>query len=67
MTGQRAARLRPEVRCDLPGDHRSRTARSTIEVHSRPTDLTLSIATINAWNRLSIAARLTPGTYGDAT
>jgi AhpD family alkylhydroperoxidase len=26
-------------------------------------DLTLSIATINAWNRLSIAARLTPGTY----
>jgi AhpD family alkylhydroperoxidase len=26
-------------------------------------DLTLAIATINAWNRLSIAARLTPGTY----
>ncbi|HVX89364.1 MAG TPA: carboxymuconolactone decarboxylase family protein [Gemmatimonadales bacterium] len=26
-------------------------------------DLTLTIATINAWNRLSIAARLTPGTY----
>jgi alkylhydroperoxidase family enzyme len=26
-------------------------------------DLTLAIAGINAWNRLSIAARLTPGTY----
>jgi AhpD family alkylhydroperoxidase len=26
-------------------------------------DLTLAIATINAWNRLSIAARTTPGTY----
>jgi alkylhydroperoxidase family enzyme len=30
-------------------------------------DLTLSSATVNAWNRLSIAARLTPGTYGDTT
>ncbi|HEX2834257.1 MAG TPA: carboxymuconolactone decarboxylase family protein [Thermoanaerobaculia bacterium] len=29
-------------------------------------DLTLSIAAINAWNRLSIAARLTPGTYQPA-
>jgi AhpD family alkylhydroperoxidase len=26
-------------------------------------DLTLAVATINAWNRLSIAARLVPGTY----
>lgn len=26
-------------------------------------DLTLAIATINAWNRLSIAARLQPGSY----
>ena len=26
-------------------------------------DLTLCVATINAWNRLSIAARLKPGTY----
>ena len=26
-------------------------------------DLTLAVATINAWNRLSIAARLPPGTY----
>jgi len=26
-------------------------------------DLTLAIATINAWNRLSIAARLVPGRY----
>ena len=26
-------------------------------------DLTLAIATINVWNRMSIAARATPGTY----
>jgi AhpD family alkylhydroperoxidase len=26
-------------------------------------DLTLAVATINAWNRLSIAGRATPGTY----
>jgi AhpD family alkylhydroperoxidase len=29
-------------------------------------DLTLAVATINAWNRLSIAARLRPGTYQPA-
>jgi AhpD family alkylhydroperoxidase len=29
-------------------------------------DLTLAIAAINAWNRLSIAARLTPGGYQPA-
>jgi len=29
-------------------------------------DLTLAISSINAWNRLSIAARLTPGTYKPA-
>jgi alkylhydroperoxidase family enzyme len=26
-------------------------------------DLTLAVAAINAWNRLSIAGRLTPGAY----
>ncbi len=26
-------------------------------------DLTLAVATINAWNRLAISARATPGTY----
>jgi AhpD family alkylhydroperoxidase len=30
-------------------------------------DLTLAVATINAWNRLSIAARLVPGGYQPAT
>jgi AhpD family alkylhydroperoxidase len=30
-------------------------------------DLTLVVATINAWNRLSIAARLVPGTYQATT
>jgi AhpD family alkylhydroperoxidase len=29
-------------------------------------DLTLAIATINAWNRLSVAGRLIPGTYQPA-
>jgi alkylhydroperoxidase family enzyme len=29
-------------------------------------DLTLAIATINAWNRLSIASRTVPGTYKPA-
>jgi AhpD family alkylhydroperoxidase len=29
-------------------------------------DLTLAVAAINAWNRLSIAARLHPGTYQPA-
>ncbi len=29
-------------------------------------DLTLAVATINAWNRLSIAARIRPGTYQPA-
>jgi len=29
-------------------------------------DLTLAVATINAWNRLSIAGRTTPGTYQPA-
>ena len=29
-------------------------------------DLTCAVATINAWNRLSIAARLTPGAYQPA-
>ncbi len=29
-------------------------------------DLTLAVAAINAWNRLSIAARLTPGAYQPA-
>jgi AhpD family alkylhydroperoxidase len=29
-------------------------------------DLTLTVATINAWNRLSIAARLVPGNYQPA-
>lgn len=30
-------------------------------------DITLAVATINAWNRLSIAARLVPGNYQAAT
>jgi alkylhydroperoxidase family enzyme len=29
-------------------------------------DLTVAVATINAWNRLAIAARTPPGTYEPA-
>jgi AhpD family alkylhydroperoxidase len=29
-------------------------------------DLTLAVATVNSWNRLSISARLVPGTYQPA-
>ena len=29
-------------------------------------DLTVAVATINAWNRLSIAGRIVPGTYEPA-
>jgi len=29
-------------------------------------DLTLAVTAINSWNRLSIAARTTPGTYQPA-
>jgi alkylhydroperoxidase family enzyme len=29
-------------------------------------DLTVAVADINAWNRLAIAARITPGTYRPA-
>jgi AhpD family alkylhydroperoxidase len=38
----------------------------TVQPHFADTelaDLTLAIATINAWNRLSIASRLVPGNY----
>lgn len=31
--------------------------------HAEIADLTLAIGTVNLWNRLSIAARLTPGSY----
>jgi alkylhydroperoxidase family enzyme len=30
-------------------------------------DLTLAVATINAWNRIAIAARTVPGTYRPPT
>jgi AhpD family alkylhydroperoxidase len=30
-------------------------------------DLTLAVATINAWNRLAVSARTTPGTYQPAS
>jgi alkylhydroperoxidase family enzyme len=52
-----------------------REARATDEVYETArtqfsekelADLTLAIATINAWNRLAIAARTVPGTYQPA-
>ena len=46
--------------------HASDSIYDTVRLHfseKELSDLTLALATINAWNRLSIAARLTPGAY----
>ena len=50
----------------VAGDHVPDAVYDAVRPHFSDTDLsdlTLAVATINAWNRLSIAARLTPGTY----
>jgi AhpD family alkylhydroperoxidase len=67
---ERAALLWAEAVTDLGDGHVSD------DVHERVRrffderelcDLTLAVAAINAWNRLSIAARLVPGGYVPAT
>ena len=48
----------------VAGDHVPDAVYDVVRPHFSDTDLsnlTLAVATINAWNRLSIAARLTPG------
>ena len=67
---ERAALAWTEAVTLIAGDHVPDTMFEAVRVHFDPkelADLTLAIAAVNAWNRLSIAARLTPGTYQPAT
>jgi len=63
---ERAALAWAEAVTLVAGDHVPDAVYDAVRPHFSDTDLsdlTLAVATINAWNRLSIAARLTPGTY----
>ena len=53
----------------VAGDHVPDSVYSEVQPHfgeKELADLTLAVAAINAWNRLSIAGRLVPGTYQSA-
>jgi AhpD family alkylhydroperoxidase len=63
---ERAALAWAEAVTLVAGDHVPDAVYDAVRPHFSDRDLsnlTLAVATINAWNRLSIAARLTPGTY----
>ena len=67
---ERAALAWAEAVTFVANGHVPDEAHASVRPHFSETelaDLTLAGATINAWNRLSIAARLTPGTYQPAT
>ena len=67
---ERAALAWAEAVTLLAGDHVPDAVYDAVRPHFNEgelSNLTLAVATINAWNRLSIAARLTPGTYQPAT
>ena len=66
---ERAALAWTEAVTLIATDHASDAVYAAVRPHfddKTLADLTLAISTINAWNRLSIAARLTPGTYQPA-
>jgi AhpD family alkylhydroperoxidase len=66
---ERAALAWTEAVTFVANGHAPDTVHDEARAHFSETelaDLTLAAATINAWNRLSIAARLTPGTYKPA-
>ena len=66
---ERAALAWTEAVTLIATDHASDAVYAAVRPHfddKALADLTLAISTINAWNRLSIAARLTPGTYQPA-
>ena len=66
---ERAALAWTEAVTNVATDHVSDAVYDRVRSHFKDrelADLTLAIAAINAWNRLSIAARLTPGTYKPA-
>ena len=63
---ERAALAWTEAVTLISGDHVPETVYREVHPHfseKELADLTLAIAAINAWNRLSIAGRLVPGTY----
>ena len=63
---ERAALEWTEAVTQIAAGHASDEVHTLVRLHFNEkelADLTLTIAGINAWNRLSIAARLTPGTY----
>jgi len=66
---ERAALAWTEAVTLITDGHVSDTVHQQVRPHfteKELSDLTLAVATINAWNRLSIAARLVPGTYQPA-
>jgi AhpD family alkylhydroperoxidase len=63
---ERAALAWTEVVTNIQEGHAPDDAYREVAKHfteKEAADLTLAIATINAWNRLAIAARSVPGTY----
>ncbi len=67
---ERAALLWTDTVTRVSEDHVPDDVYDRVRPHFSETelaDLTLAIATINAWNRLAIAARTVPGTYRPPT
>jgi AhpD family alkylhydroperoxidase len=63
---ERAALTWTEAVTLIAGDHVPDAVYCEVQPHfseKELADLTLAVAAINAWNRLSIAGRLVPGTY----
>jgi AhpD family alkylhydroperoxidase len=66
---ERAALAWTEALTMIAGDHVPDAVYREVQPHFNEkelADLTLAVAAINAWNRLSIAGRLVPGTYQPA-
>src|SRR5262245_4154470 len=66
---ERAALAWTEAVTLIADDHAPDAVHQEVRAHFSErelADLTLAVATINAWNRLSIAARLVPGRYQPA-
>jgi AhpD family alkylhydroperoxidase len=66
---ERAALAWTEAVTLIASDHAPDAVYREVEPHfseKELADLTLAVAAINAWNRLSIAGRLVPGTYQPA-
>jgi len=66
---ERAALLWTEAVTEIADGHAADEVYEEVRPHFTPKelcDLTLAVATINAWNRISIAGRLVPGNYRPA-